>query len=50
VTRIKTIKTCALIVELLPLPPSVEGHAPTLVRVVDGIRNNVINQPLVMEK
>ncbi len=43
-------KTNPLTIGLLPPPLGVEGPAPALVIVVDGVGVDVDNQPLVMEK
>jgi len=48
--RLKVKRTCALIVEPLPLPQGVEEPAPALVVVVNGVGVDTTNQPLVMEK
>ncbi len=47
---LKIKRTRALTVGPLPLPPRVEGHAPTVMIVVNGVGVDVTNQPLVMEK
>jgi len=49
VIRLKVRRACALIVGPLPLPSSIERLVPTLVIMVDGVRVNATNQPLVME-
>jgi hypothetical protein len=50
VTRLKARRTRALIVGLLPPPPCVEGPAPALVIVVDGVGVGTASQALVVEK
>jgi len=50
VIGLKVIRTCALTIKPLPLPQGVEGPAPALVVVVNGVGVDVASRPLMMEK
>jgi hypothetical protein len=50
VIGLKVARAYAFIVGPLPPPLGVEGSAPALVIVVDGVGVDATNRPLVMEK